>query len=183
MTMSDLYARLRNLFNAGVFKKRDKETVTVQTEFGRTLEAIEVFPYGFIAKAKEGTALILSQGGNAGSFLLLPICSAEGAPELQDGDSALWSKDGGFVIARYDKTVEVNGTEHGGLIKIAELKKELEKTNAFLKAFVQVLQVPVTEAGNGAPSAFQTALKTALSALQLADFSQIENTKVQHGGS
>ena len=43
MTMSDLYARLRNLFNAGVFKKRDKETVTVQTEFGRTLEAIEVF--------------------------------------------------------------------------------------------------------------------------------------------
>ena len=183
MTMSDLYARLRNLFNAGVFKKRDKETVTVQTEFGRTLEAIEVFPYGFIAKAKEGTALILSQGGNAGSFLLLPICSAEGAPELQDGDSSLWSKDGGFVITRSDKTVELNGTEHGGLIKIAELKKELEKTNAFLKAFVQVLQVPVTEAGNGAPSAFQTALKTALSALQLADFSQIENTKVQHGGS
>ena len=183
MTMSDLYARLRNLFNAGVFKKRDKETVTVQTEFGRTLEAIEVFPYGFIAKAKEGTALILSQGGNAGSFLLLPICSAEGAPELHDGESALWSKDGGFVIARSDKTVELNGTEHGGLIKIAELKKELEKTNAFLKAFVQVLQVPVTEAGNGAPSAFQTALKTALSALQLADFSQIENTKVQHGGS
>lgn len=183
MTISDLYARLRNLFNVGVFKKRDKETVTVQTEFGRTLEAAEVFPYGFIAKAKEGKALILSQGGNAGSFLLLPICSAEGAPEVQDGDSSLWSKDGGFVIARSDKTVELNGTEHGGLIKIAELKKELEKTNAFLKAFVQVLQVPVTEAGNGAPSAFQTALKTALSSLQLADFSQIENTKVQHGGN
>ena len=54
MTISDLYARLRNLFNVGVFKKRDKETVTVQTEFGRTLEAGEVFPYGFIAKAKEG---------------------------------------------------------------------------------------------------------------------------------
>ena len=183
MKISDLYARLRNLFNVGVFKKRDKETVTVQTEFGRTLEAVEVFPYGFIAKAKEGKALILSQGGNAGSFLLLPICSAEGAPELQEGDSALWSKDGGFVIARSDKTVELNGTEHGGLIKIAELKKELEKTNAFLKAFVQVLQVPVTEAGNGAPSVFQAALNGALSSLQLADFSQIENTKVQHGGS
>jgi len=174
MKISDLYARLRNLFNVGVFKKRDKETVTVQTEFGRTLEAAEVFPYGFIAKAKAGTALIFTQGGNAGSFLLLPICSAEGAPELQDG---------GFVITRSDKTVELNGTEHGGLIKIAELKKELEKTNAFLKAFVQVLQVPVPEAGNGAPSAFQTALNGALSPLQLADFSQIENTKVQHGGS
>ena len=59
MTISDLYARLRNLFNVGVFKKRDKETVTVQTEFGRTLEAAEVFPYGFIAKATEGRSYSL----------------------------------------------------------------------------------------------------------------------------
>lgn len=183
MNASDIYAKIRNIFNTAALKSRDDKKITVETSFGRTVEAEELFPYGFCAKAKEGTTIVLAQGGNATAFIVLPICSAEGAPELQDGDSTLWSKDGGFVIARSDKTVELNGTEHGGLIKIAELKKELEKTNAFLKAFVQVLQVPVTEAGNGAPSAFQAALNGALSSLQLADFSQIENTKVQHGGS
>ena len=176
-------ARLKNIFSTAEFKNRDDRTVTVETDFCRTIEAEELFPYGFFAKAKQGKAIVLSQGGNAGSYILLPICFAGGVPELKDGDAVLWSKDGGFVIARSDKTVELNGTEHGGLIKIAELKKELEKTNAFLKALVNVLKVPIPEAGLGAPSAFQAALNGALSSLQLADFSQIENTKVQHGGS
>ena len=183
MNASDLYARIRNIFNSGVLKSRNDKRVTVETEFARTVETEELFPYGFFAKAHRGKIIILSQGGNAASYILLPVCSSDGAPELQDGDSCIWSKDGGFVIARSDKTVELNGTDFGGLIKIEELKKELEKTNTFLKAFVNALKVPVSEAGLGAPSAFQAALNGVLSALPLADFSQIENKKVQHGGS
>lgn len=181
MGLSDIYARLRNILNIASFKKREDKTVTVESDFSRTIEAEEFFPYGFFAKAKKGRAVILNQGGNAGSYILLPVSSIEGVPDLNDGDAVLWSEDGGKVIVRADKTVELNGIDFGGLIKIQELKKELEKTNTFLKAFVNVLKVPVTEPGNGSPSAFQSTLNGVLSSLPLADFSKIENEKVKHG--
>ena len=181
MNVTELYAKIRNIFNIATFKKRDNKKISVETDFSRTLEAEEFFPYGFYAKAKEGRVIVLSQGGNAGSYILLPVSSTEGVPDIKDGDAVLWSEDGGTVIVRADKTVELDGTDFGGLIKINELKKELEKTNSFLNAFINVLKAPVPEPGNGAPSAFQATLNGVISALPLPDYSQIENTKVQHG--
>lgn len=181
MKSIEFYSKIRNLFNIAQLRRRDNKKITVETDFSRTIEAEEFFPYGFFSKAKKGRVIVLSQGGNAGSYILLPVSSIDGVPDLKDGDAVLWSDNGGKVIVRADKTVELNGTELGGLIKINELKKELEKTNIFLRTLVSVLQVPIPEAGNGAPSAFQTALNGALSSLQLADFSQIENEKVKHG--
>lgn len=179
---ADIFARIRNIFNIATLKKRQDKTVTVETDFSRTLEGEEFFPYGFCAKAKKGRTAVLCQGGNAGSYIFLPIASVEGAPDLRDGDVALWTAGGGFIVCRAaDKTLELNGTEYGGIIKIEELKNELEKINTFLKKFVETLKTAVTEPGNGAPSALQQALNTALSTLPFADFTQIENEKVKHG--
>ena len=55
MGLSDIYARLRNILNIASFKKREDKTVTVESDFSRTIEAEEFFPYGFFAKAKEGS--------------------------------------------------------------------------------------------------------------------------------
>ncbi|MEL3907905.1 MAG: hypothetical protein P1P64_02690 [Treponemataceae bacterium] len=181
MTLNDIYAKIRNIFNIATFKKREDRQISVETDFLRTLEAEELFPYGFFSKATKGRVVVLSQGGNAGSFVLLPVSYTDGVPDLKDGDVSVWAEDGANIIVRADKTLELNGTDYGGLIKIEELKKELEKINAFLRAFVNVLKVPTPEPGNGSPSAFQAVLNSSLSSMPFADFSQIENDKVKHG--
>ncbi len=174
-------ARLKNIFSTAEFKTRDDKTVTVKTDFCRTIEAEELFPYGFFAKAKEGKAIVLSQGGNAGSYILLPICFAGGAPELKDGDATLWSKDGGFVIVRSDKTVELNGTDFGGLVKIEELKKELAKMSARIDGIINAVKTAAVVPQDGGAT-FKANMVLALEALvNKEDFSQIENKKVQHG--
>ena len=89
MDLQSIYSKVRNIFNLAALKSRDGETVIVETSFGRTIEAQELFPYGFFAKATKGKAIVLSQGGNAASFVLLPVCSSDGAPELKGGDSSL----------------------------------------------------------------------------------------------
>lgn len=183
MNLSELYAKIRNVFNFGVLKTRDDKTVTVETEFCRTIETEELFPYGFFAKAKEGKAVVLRQGGNAGSYVLLPICSADGAPELKDGDAGLWSKDGGFVITRSDKTVELNGTDFGGLIKIQELKKELAKVTARIDGIINAIKTAAVSPQDGGAT-FKANMILALEMLvNKEDFSQIENKKVLHGES
>ena len=181
MNLSELYAKIRNVFNFGILKTRDDKTVTVETEFCRTIETEELFQYGFFAKAKEGKAVVLSQGGNAGSYVLLPICSVDGAPELKDGDAALWSKDGSFVIVRSDKTVELNGTDFGGLIKIEELKKELAKMTARIDGIINAVKTAAVSPQDGGATFKSNMIASLEMLVNKEDFSQIENKKVQHG--
>lgn len=181
MNISDIYAKIRNLFNLGEFKSRNDKSVTAQTEFGRTIEAEELFPYGFFAKGTEGKAVVLSQGGNPAAYVLLPVCSSDGAPELQDGDAALWSKDGGFVVVRSDKTVELNGTQNGGVVKAQELKKQLAVLTARVDGIINALKSAPTAAQDGGAS-FKAGIIGVLSAItQKEDFSDIESDKVKHG--
>ncbi len=181
MNVSDIYAKIRNLFNLGTVKSRNDKTITAQTEFGRTIEAQELFPYGFFAKATEGKAIVLSQGGNTASFVLLPVCLSDGAPELEDGEAVLWSKDGGFVIARADKTVELNGTQNGGVVKARELKKQLAVLTARVDGIINALKSAPTAAQDGGAS-FKAGIVSFLSTLtQKEDFSNIESDKVMHG--
>ena len=181
MNASDIYAKIRNIFNLGAFKNRNDKTITAQTEFGRIIEAEELFPYGFFAKATEGKAVVLSQGGNPAAYVLLPVCSSDGAPELKDGEAVLWSKDGGFVIVRADKTVELNGTQNGGVVKAAELKKQLAVLTARVDGIINALKTSPTAAQDGG-AAFKGGIVGALSALtQKEDFSNIESDKVKHG--
>lgn len=181
MDLQGIYSKIRNLFNLAALKSRDGNTVSVETSFGRTIEAEEFFPYGFFAKATEGKSIVLSQGGNVSSFVLLPLCSSDGAPELKDGDAVLWSKDGGFVVVRADKTVELNGTQNGGVVKAQELKKQLAVLTARVDGIINALKSAPTAAQDGGAS-FKAGIVGVLSAIaQKEDFSDIESDKVKHG--
>lgn len=181
MDLQGIYSKIRNLFNLAALKSRDGNTVSVETSFGRTIEAKEFFPYGFFAKGMEGKAVVLSQGGNASSFVLLPVCSSDGAPELKDGDAVLWSKDGGFVVVRSDKTVELNGTQNGGVVKAQELKKQLAVLTARVDGIINALKTAPTAAQDGGAS-YKGGIVGVLSAItQKEDFSNIESDKVKHG--
>lgn len=75
-----------------------------------------------------------------------------------------------------------NSDDFGGLIKINELKKQIDKNSAILDVFLSTMRDSViTEPGNGAASSLQLALKIALTGKSVADLSKIENTKIKHG--
>ncbi len=173
--------KVRNLFNIATFKKRDGKEITVETDFCRTLEGQEMFPYGFFSKAQEGKVIVLSQGGNAGSFVFLPVCSTDGAPELEEGDACLWTKDGAFVIARGSGTLELNGTDYSGLVKADELKTQLDKMTARIDGIINAIQTAAVAPTDGGAT-FKANMIAVLATLQnKEDFSQIKNEAVQHG--
>lgn len=190
--INNLSAKLRNVFSVSEFVKRSSkndssnktnsnvEKIQVKTAYGRTLELNEAFPYGFVAKARKGKVLLLANGGNFDSVEILPVSSIEYAPELKEGDVAIYTE-GGAKIVLHEDEICLNGDADGGLIKIKELKKELEKNNQILQTILNVCNSQVPEPGNGTPSAFQQALNIALIGKQTGDFSNIENEKVKHG--
>lgn len=84
------------------------------------------------------------------------------------------------MVSQVDK-VYLNGGENGGLTITPKLVEELEKTNDLITALINVISgAPITEPGNGSPSALQAALSSAISAKSLGDFSEIENEKIMH---
>jgi phage gp45-like len=180
----DFSARLKNVFTPGTFEKRyGDNTVQIKTLFGRVIEKKESLPYGFAAKAKGGKALALCVGGNFDAVEILPICAADDItpPELHEGDAALYTQDGGWVICRNDGAVELNGTNEGGVVKAAELKTQLDKMTARVDGIMNALKNSPTTAQDGG-SAYKAAIATALNFLtNKEDFSGLESEKVLHG--
>lgn len=79
-------------------------------------------------------------------------------------------------------SIELSGDSFGGLIKIEELKKELNKNNQILISLLSVINgAPIPTAPVTSPSSLQLAFKGVLVGKQIADFSNIENNKVKHG--
>jgi len=128
--------------------------------------------------------IVLCQGGNFDAFEILPIITADDVtpPALEEGDTAIYTKDGGFVICRNNGTVELFGKNNGGIIKVQELQAQLAKNNQILTALLGIIRgAPIPESGGGAPSSFQAGLAAASGALQIGDFSNIASDKVFHG--
>lgn len=89
---------------------------------------------------------------------------------------------GNSQLVIVDNEIKYNDGGFGGLIKIEELKSELDKVNGILQAIMNILSgAPITEAGNGAPSALQVALSAAILGKSLPTYRTIENTKIKHG--
>jgi hypothetical protein len=79
--------------------------------------------------------------------------------------------------------IELAGNSFGGLVKVEELKSQLNKTNQLLQSILGIFNgAPIPEPGNGSPSALQAALKGAVTGKVLGDFNNLENKKVKHGG-
>jgi hypothetical protein len=110
-------ARVRNLFVPGTFQKRCTDgKVQAITVFGRVIEKPEAFPYGFKARATRGPVLLFCQGGNVDSVELLPALDYGGGPDLNDGDSALYTEAGNCVVCRADGGIELTGKTGSAVI-------------------------------------------------------------------
>ena len=76
--------------------------------------------------------------------------------------------------------VHLNGDGLGGLVKVAELKTQLDKNTQLLEAIQNVFNswTPVPNDGGAALKAASTSFTT----MPTANLSNIENEKVKHGG-
>ena len=182
--------------------KEDKfNVVTTETRKGFDEEALLYASAGDDSVPCDNDRLILIKAGNTGEKAAVgSLNESQGA---KPGEKILFSRDkDGKVVAtikmlnsgnieielkgdykiKTEGNIELNGSDFGGLIKIEELKMQLQKNTAILNGILGTLKAPVTEPGNGAPSVFQAALIGAVGAMQAGDFSNIENKKVKHGG-
>ena len=76
------------------------------------------------------------------------------------------------------ETVFNSGTH--GMVKADELKSQSEKDKDILDALLQIINgSPIPEPGNGSASAFQTALKAALTGKQSGTWNDLENSKIK----
>lgn len=182
--------------------KEDKfNVVTTETRKGFDEEALLYASAGDDSVPCDNDRLILIKAGNTGEKAAVgSLNESQGA---KPGEKILFSRDkDGKVVAtikmlnsgnieielkgdykiKTEGNIELNGSDFGGLIKIEELKMQLQKNTAILNGILGTLKAPVAEPGNGAPSVFQAALITAIGTMQAGDFSNIENKKVKHGG-
>jgi phage gp45-like len=184
MLLKQISARIRNLFSIAGFQKRyDDGRLQVKTNSGRVLEQKESFPYGFIAKAKTGKALVFCQGGNFNGFEILPLTADDEVcpPKLEEGDAALYTQGGGWIIARDNGKLELFGTDAGGVVKAADLENQLNKLSARVDGIIDALKNSQTAAQDGGAT-YKAQIAAMLTALvDKEDFSNLESKKVLHG--
>lgn len=80
------------------------------------------------------------------------------------------------------EVVELRGGDWS-MVKGEEIKAEVEKLKSLVDALISVINATpgIPEPGNGSPSAFQAAIKSAISGKSTGDYSNILNEKVKHG--
>ena len=149
---------------------KDDRVLLVQA--GGTGEQVAVGVLNKSQGAKSGERILFARDENGKIVATIKMLNSGNIEIETDGDCKIKTK---------GKT-EINGSDYGGLIKIEELKMQLQKNTAILNGLLGVLKAPVTEPGNGSPSVFQAALLGAIGTMQTGDFSNIENKKVVHGG-
>lgn len=85
-----------------------------------------------------------------------------------------------FVIKCSDvEEVVIFGGANGGLIKIEELKTQLDKTNSVVNKIIDAISngTPIAQDGG---VGYQASMKLILLGAKVGDFSKIENEKVKH---
>ncbi|WP_020613098.1 hypothetical protein [Sediminispirochaeta bajacaliforniensis] len=181
MGLRDLAAAIRNLVVAGQITRRDGAIIQGTTHYGRTVKGKEQFPYGFAARGKEGTVLFLFEGGDVRNPVMLPVVDQDGVPDLDEYDSALWTKTGGWIVCRNSGSVELYGTKYGGVIKVEELTTQLNKMTARIDGIINAISTAAVASGDGG-STFKSNIITVLSSLvDKENFSGLASEKVLHG--
>jgi len=122
--IKSIVAKIRSLFCLSDFQKRygGDDRIQVKTHNGKVLEKNEAFPYGFYAKAKSGKALVFCQGGNFDNFEILPVLKDAPAfrPALEDGDAAIYTGEGSYVVLREKGGLEIYTRQKGDIKVICE---------------------------------------------------------------
>jgi hypothetical protein len=101
-------------------------------------------------------------------------------PQLLEVDECqeILIKIGNSTLDITDGLFKFNGGSHG-IPKADEIKTQSEKDKDILDGILQVLQTPINEPGNGAPSAFQAALIAAIGTKQSGVWTGLENDKIK----
>ncbi len=135
---------------------------------------------GLQIKPKKGCKAICGiVENNPNDAFIIKVTELE-AVKLSNVENIEISQITSVKISDADEVI-INDGGNGGLTITPKLVEELNKNNKVLQSIMQILTgSPITEPGNGAPSALQTALKGAISGKQLGDFSKIENEKIKH---
>ena len=86
----------------------------------------------------------------------------------------------GFVVAASSGKIVMNGGELGALVKIAELRTQLDKMTARIDGIIDALKNSATGAQDGG-AAYKTAITAALSKLtDKEDFGNIADDNITH---
>ena len=184
--IEQITAKIKNIVTPAAYEERnDDGSIGVRTDFDTALKGVEEFPYGFKTKATKGKVTILCCGGNYDAVQILPVSSVEHAPELDEGDVAVYSEAGNFIICRNDDegTIELNGKDNGGLINIKDLQDQLDIMSKRIDGIINAIKAgaPATGAPDSG-AALKLSIVTALETIvQKENFSDIENKKVLHG--
>jgi len=177
-----LRAKIRNVFSIADFQKRyDDGRLQVKTYSGRVIEKKESFPYGFVAKAKTGKTFVFCQGGDFSGFEIMPLIAEVSPPELEEGDAALYTENGSWIIARNNGTLELFGTNAGGVVKADELKNQLNKLSARVDGIIDALKNSGTAAQDGGATYKAQIMVMLATLVDKEDFSNLESEKVLHG--
>jgi len=119
-----------------------------------------------------GSRVLVAMVENIETDAYVLTCDKIDSIEGKTGDS-------NFRIAQ--DIIELNNGENGGLTITPTLVENLEKNNTILQNFLDIINgSPISEPGNGSPSALQAALTGVLSDKSVGEFDSIENAKVKH---
>jgi len=130
---------------------------------------------GIVTIPEIGSIVLVSTIGNDANFKYVAVFGKVKRYLIK-------TKANGIIEITEGGILKLNGDKFGGLTKTQELQKQLNINNKLLNAILQVIKTtPIPEPGSGSPSAFQAALNTAVAALSLGSFKDIENENVLHG--
>jgi len=86
----------------------------------------------------------------------------------------------GAITLVIDNTgIVINGGLLGGLIKIEQLKSQLDKVTGRIDAVINAIKTGTVTPGDGG-AAYKLSMNTQLASLPKEDFSGIEDTKIKH---
>jgi phage gp45-like len=166
--IAPLQRRVRLMVARGVVElvseSKKIQQLQISTHADIVRDDVERFQqYGMSSHPEPGAeAIVLSVGGTADHPVVIAVDDRRYRPKtLEEGEVALYTKDGIRVICKADGIVEI-GTEPSEFVALADkTKTELDKIINYLTAIHAVWQSPIPEAGMGAPSSLGTALMAA----------------------
>lgn len=126
---------------------------------------------GAFSVPKKGSQVVCVQlAMNANNWAVIAVEDIEEHIVKVNGNAELRVKPNGNIT--------INGDQYGGLVKVQELRTELDKVTSFLNT----LRNAINSAGAGPDAApFKAALSAALGPLPLPSYTNIESDKTKHG--
>lgn len=86
-----------------------------------------------------------------------------------------------MIMCQQCEKIILNGGTFGGVVKVEELKAQMEKDSKILQALLDVINGATINQPPNTPSVLQAALKSVMGNLRKGDYANIENKNVEHG--